>query len=360
MVFKGLSLFANVGIGETYLKDIGYPIVLANELIKERCKFYQHLNPEHTIIQGDITNQKIFAEIIENAKNLNVNFILATPPCQGMSLLGKQEDQDPRNLLITTVIKAMVELDPEFVLIENVPQMYQTKIDAYGTGEIITIQDYLKNEALKLGYKIKFDIFNAAHYGTPQNRSRAFTRIYKKHYYWQDPIKQKIITVKEAIGDLPSLESGECCGIKHHKAKIHNKNEILWLKHTPSGKTSRDNHTHHPKIHKEGENGEIVAEKMKGFHSTYSRIAWDKPAPAITMNNGSMGGQENVHPGRLLPDGTYSDARVLTHLELFRLTGLPDNWNIPEWVSDSMVRKVIGEAVPPILTKEIINTLELL
>lgn len=33
MIFKGLSLFANVGIGETYLKDIGYPIVVANELL---------------------------------------------------------------------------------------------------------------------------------------------------------------------------------------------------------------------------------------------------------------------------------------------------------------------------------------
>jgi DNA (cytosine-5)-methyltransferase 1 len=360
MEYRGLSLFANVGIGETYLKDIGYPIVLANELLKDRCRFYQHLNPNHQIIPGDINNLKIFSEIIETAKNLNVNFILATPPCQGMSLLGKQEHYDPRNLLITKVIKAVEELNPEFILIENVPQMYKTYIDAYGTGETITIQDYSKKEALRLGYKIKFDIFNAADYGTPQNRSRAFTRIYKKHYYWQDPPKQKIITVREAIGDLPSLENGEKSNIKYHNAKEHNKNEILWLSHTPTGQTARNNDTHHPKVHRKSNDGNIITEKMGGFHSTYSRIAWDKPAPAITMNNGSMGGQENVHPGRLLPDGTYSDARVLTHLELFRLMGLPDNWNIPEWASDSMIRKVIGEAIPPILTKEILKTIELL
>ena len=47
---------------------------------------------------------------------------------------------------------------------------------------------------------------------------------------------------------------------------------------------------------------------------------WDKPAPTITMKNGSISSQNNVHPGRLLPNGTYSDARVLTVAELSILT----------------------------------------
>lgn len=358
MEYKGLSLFANVGIGETYLNNINMPIVLANELLKDRCKFYQHLNPNHKIIQGDITDDKVFNCIIEKAKELGVNFILATPPCQGMSLLGKQEEQDPRNLLITMVIKAMVELNPEFILIENVPQIYETKIDAYGNGEIITIKEYLKQCADAMDYKIKFNFFNAADYGTPQNRTRAFTKIYKKIYYWEQPKKQNIITVRDAIGDLPSLESGEDSGVKYHKAKVHNKNEISWMKNTPSGEKSRNNPIHYPKILKPDKNGAVIFQEAKGFHSTYARIAWDKPAPTVTMNNGSMGGQENVHPGRKLNDGTYSDARVLTLLELFRLTGLPDNWNIPENVSENFVRRVIGEAVPPILTREILKCID--
>ena len=41
-------------------------------------------------------------------------------------------------------------------------------------------------------------------------------------------------------------------------------------------------------------------------------MKWDEPSPARAMNNGNMGGHNNVHPGRELPDGTYSDARVLT------------------------------------------------
>ena len=85
------------------------------------------------------------------------------------------------------------------------------------------------------------------------------------------------------------------------------------------------------------EDGTPAYQPMKGFKSTYSRMSWDKPAPTITMNNGSLGGQQNCHPGRQQKDGTYSDARVLSHLELFRLMGLPDNWNVPNWASDSMV-----------------------
>ena len=42
-------------------------------------------------------------------------------------------------------------------------------------------------------------------------------------------------------------------------------------------------------------------------------------------------------PEYINEDGTYSDARVLSHLELFRLMVLPDNWNVPNWASDSMV-----------------------
>lgn len=40
---KGLSLFANVGIAETYLKEVGVDIVVANELLEPRAKFYTHL-----------------------------------------------------------------------------------------------------------------------------------------------------------------------------------------------------------------------------------------------------------------------------------------------------------------------------
>lgn len=346
MKFNGLSLFANVGIAETYLKHIGFDIVLANELLEERARFYHHLH-QHDIISGDITDNNIYEQIIKKAKKLKVNFILATPPCQGMSIAGHMKADDPRNTLIIKAMQSFQDLLPEFMLIENVPQMFKTSILI--NGKSIMIKDHIYQISNNLGYEVKFDIFDAANYGTPQNRKRSFTRIYKKYYKWDDPIKQKLITVEEAIGDLPTLESGQKSNIPYHYSIKHNNNHILWMKHTPTGKTAFNNLIHYPQ--KDGR-------KIKGFSTTYKRISWDKPAPTITMSNGSISSQNNVHPGRLLADGTYSDARVLTLLEIFRLTGLPINWETPKWANDTLIRHVIGEAIPPRLVENIFKGLK--
>lgn len=345
MKFKGLSLFANVGIAETYLKDIGFPVVLANELLEERAKFYQHLH-QHDVIFGSITDNDVYKKIIEDSKKLEVNFILATPPCQGMSIAGKMDEDDPRNTLIIRAMQSFKDLLPEFMLIENVPQMFKTSILV--DQKPILIKDYIQTISSNLGYEVKFDIFDAADYGTPQYRKRSFTRIYKKNYQWNDPIKQKQITVRDSIGNLPSLEAGQSSNIHYHSAPKHNANHILWMKHTPTGKTAFENPVHYPK--KDGR-------KIKGFSTTYKRISWDKPAPTITMSNGSVSSQNNVHPGILLPDGTYSDARVLSLLEIFRLTGLPDDWSPPNWANETLIRHVIGEAIPPRLVENILKKL---
>ncbi len=343
--YKGLSLFANVGIAETYLKEIGFPVVLANELLNERVKFYEHMHG-HKAIAGSITDKNVYGDIIKEAKELGVNFILATPPCQGMSIAGKMDANDTRNTLIIKAMNVFEELLPEFMLIENVPQMLKTSIIV--NGKSILIKDYIQKIAKKHHYNVKFDIFDAANYGTPQNRRRSFTRIYKDCYEWNDPIKQDIITVKEAIGDLPTLSSGEKSNIPYHYSPKHNSNHILWMTHTPSGKSAFENPVYFPK--KDGR-------KIRGFPTTYKRISWDRPSPTITMNNGSISSQNNVHPGRLLPDGTYSDARVRTLLEIFRLTGLPNDWTPPKWAGDTLIRNVIGEAIPPHLVKNIFKGL---
>jgi len=142
---------------------------------------------------------------------------------------------------------------------------------------------------------------------------------------------------------------GEHSEIKFHYAKKHNERHISFLKHTPTGKTALHNKIHFPKK----ENGE----RIKGYTTTYKRIGWNKPAPTITMANGSVSSQNNVHPGRLLQDGTYSDARVLTLKEIFILTGLPDDWNPPEWASENLIRHVIGEGVPPKLIDSLLSNL---
>lgn len=341
-------MFASAGIAETYFKDAGIDIVVANELIEKRGKFYQEIYPTSKMIVGDINNkeikQKFLSAITEDTK-----FLIATPPCQGASTLGinKHMDQmisDPRNYLIYSVMEVIDKKDFDYIMIENVPRfldMYFPYKESFKKLEEILRDKYSKR------YVIDIRVLNSKDYGVPQTRPRAIIKMYKHGLKWGWPEEQEEITLKEAIGNLPSLESGEKSNIKYHYAKVHNDREVLAMKHTPTGCSAMKNDVYYPKK----EDGS----RIKGFHNTYKRMSWDAPAPARTMNNGNIGSHNNVHPGRLLPDGTYSDARVLTLRELFIVSSLPSEWKIPNDCTDNFIRQVIGEAIPPRLSYNIVK-----
>lgn len=342
---KGVSLFSNVGISETYFYKHNIEIIAANELLEKRCVFYSFLYPKVKMICGDITDKKIFKKLVNIYKKNNCSFLIATPPCQGMSIAGKMKEDDPRNNLIIQVIDFIKKTEPDNILIENVPGIL--KFFILVNGKKNKIIDYIINNLEPLGYFINYKVLDAADFNTPQFRKRAIFLI-SKIKKWEMPFPQKRISVKDVISDLPSLESGEFSNIKYHYIKKHNSNHIIWMKHTPTGKTAFDNKIYFPS--KDGR-------KIKGFSTTYKRIEWNKPAPTITMCNGAISSQNNVHPGRLKKDGTYSDARVLSVLELLRIMGLPDDWNIPHWVSDNLIRQVLGEAFPPKFAEAIITNM---
>lgn len=343
---NGVSLFANVGIAETYIKNHNINIVVANELLEKRVNFYKENHENCNIIQGDISNEIVFNKILNEAKKQNCDFLLATPPCQGMSVAGRMKEDDPRNSLIKYVIEFIKKLEPTHILIENVQGILKTSIMINGIKTKVV--DYINNELKPLDYFINPTLIDTADYGTPQSRKRAIFLI-SKISKWELPNKEDKITVKDAIGYLPSLESEENSEIEYHYAKKHNDRHISFLKHTSSGKTALHNEIHYPKK----EDGT----RIKGYSTTYKRIDWDKPAPTITMANGSVSSQNNVHPGILKEDGTYSDARVLSLKEIFILTGLPKDWHPPKWASENLIRQVIGEGVPPKLIDRLLTTL---
>lgn len=347
----GISLFASAGIGETYFKDIGIDIKVANELLEKRANLYRAINPETTVICGDITKDDVFSEIISSCPK-EIDFLLASPPCQGMSVAGKNRNQktmeaDERNYLITYVVKAIKTTNPTYVLVENVPALLKLKLkyaEAYRT--VLEILQYeFGNE-----YEIDSMVVDASDYGVPQTRLRAIIKMNRNGTVWQWPSKKEKITVREAIGHLPTLEAGETSDIKWHFARNHSKDNILWMKHTPTGKSAFSNPVYYPQK-KDGT-------RVKGYESSYRRIRWDSPAPTITIRNDCIASQRNVHPGRLLPDGTYSDARVLTPLELMLLNSLPADWNIPDDTPELLIRQCIGESIPPLMLKEIVRGIE--
>ena len=336
---KALSLFAGGGIGETYLEEINIHTAVANELLPDRAKIHQFRFPKTDMIIGDIKEKK--EEIIKKAKDAKIDLLIATPPCQGMSNLGRRDyENDERNYLIFDVFDIIDELSPSYIFIENVPKF----LDMYYpfNGEIVNLIDIL-NRKYSNEYEIVCGVYNAADYGVPQIRKRAIIRIYKKGLTWEDPIKQDHITLQEAIGHLPSVESGESSGIPYHDGPKHSAKHIEVLKHTPTGCSGHDNEFYYPK--------KDDGTRVKGYHNTYSRLHWDRVCPTRTMNSGSVSGSNNCHPGRLLPDGTYSDARVFTLLELFIVSSLPEDMKLPNGLSEKIIREIIGEGIPPLMSR---------
>lgn len=374
MRLNGLSLFSNVGIAEAYLKDVGIDVVLANEIDEKRAKFYQEVYSDAHMICGDITDQIIRDEIIKEAIQKNVEFIIATPPCQGMSEAGLRLEFDPRNKLIFYAVDVIKKVKPKFVLLENVPKQLTTKIEY--NGEVILIPEYIKRE---LGADYSFNketLVMAKDYGVPQLRERNIFLLVKKGlgYIWEFPQKQQEITLEEAIGELPSLDPLLREGIdetikrfpdyekkkevglqvsKWHYPPKHSWKQVEWMMHTPTGKSAIYNDRYYP--HKED------GTPVKAHHNNYRRLKWDMPCRTVTQNNGVISSLACVHPGRkyISDNGEmlYSDPRVLTIYELMIVMSLPLDWNIPDWAEDTFIRRVFGEGIPSKLVKEIVGEL---
>ncbi len=375
---KMLSLFANIGVAEAYLDEIGVEVVLANEMIERRAKLYSKIYPKTKMICGDITDKKIFNQIVDEAHNMEIDIIMATPPCQGMSTAGQQNENDERNKLICPVITAVKEIEPNYVFLENVPMFLNTKIEF--NNQHILIPDLLEQE-LGEKYTIYKYIIDTKNYSVPQTRERAIILMTKKEKNikeWTLPKADKhIVTMREAIGNLPMLDpfvtdiSDEERQVmfpqyeerkqtalkisKWHMPPEHVKRQVIAMQHTPSGCTAFDNEEYFPIK----ENGEAV----KGYHNTYKRQNWDTAAYTVTMDNRKISSQNNVHPGRLEyinEDGEeiYSDARTLTLYELMIIMSLPKNWSIPNNTSEAFLRRIIGEGIPPLFVKKVFENLK--
>lgn len=414
-----LSLFANVGFGEYYLKQNNFNVVVANELLQDRVDFYKTLYPEsQNVICGDIGDNSVQSKIINACKEAGpIDIVLATPPCQGMSLANAtKESNDPRNTLIVHAMDVFKAVEANYMLIENVTNMPNTYIYHPDYGQIKII-DYIE-EVIPEGFKCITQVVDGKYFNTPQERKRSITLI-SKNGEWRFPKdKNETVTLESSIGYLDSIEAQSSSDLKWHFSSKHNPYHIDWMRNTPSGKSAYFNkgdhypakiiknesnetiedlikngdvgwHTNPPVIiDKDGNVGKanITAKsidgKLKmfaeippnhslkrevyGFTTAYKRMSWDKPAPTVTMTNGSISSQNNVHPGRSNSDGTFSDARVLTIREVLLVCGLPPDLldSFAHEITDdtkfkfksgkfgydyhpSFIRKVLGELFLP-------------
>ncbi|MDE6035689.1 MAG: DNA cytosine methyltransferase [Ruminococcus sp.] len=205
---KAISLFSSAGIGELRIHKDKVSVIAANELVKQRAKCYSFFYPETQMICDDITNDDTKKKMIKIANDSKAELLIATPPCQGLNTLGKnkgqhQYEKDRRNFLILEVLDVIDACDFNYILIENVPKFIEMLFpynDNYYTLEQILKSKYRDR------YIIKIKVLNAKDYGIVQSRPRAIIKMWKNGLHWAWPQSEKEITLKEAIGHLPSLE----------------------------------------------------------------------------------------------------------------------------------------------------------
>ena len=371
---KGLSLFANVGVAEARFNEIGVEILLANEIDDKRVDFYREVYPKTKMIHGDIIDECVRTEIVEEAIHAQINFIIATPPCQGMSVAGNRDPNDPRNQLVYYAIDVIKRVKPNFIFLENVPRQLKTNICV--NDEIIKIPDYILRE---LGDDYLFNnvsLAKAKDFGVPQLRERSIFLLTKKDVgvIWEFPPKQDEVTLQNSIGSLPSLdpllreglpltqekfphyEEKRLAGLvvsKWHRPPTHPWRQVEWMMHTPTGKSAIFNEIYFPQK-KDGS-------EIKAHHNHYRRMDWDKPSRTITMFNNFISTLATVHPGKPYKENgeiLYSDPRALSIYELLIVMSIPVDWPIPEWVNDSFLRSVIGEGIPSKMSRDIFSHLQ--
>lgn len=412
--YNVLSLFSSAGIGELGIKKCGMDILLSNELLRERCELYHENYPETENICGNIWEKQ--SEIIQRWKSKRVGnpfMIYATPPCQGMSFNGlgkllseiregRRPKEDPRNRLIIPTVEIIKQLQPEWVLLENVPTMQSTVIRTEN-NEYKNIIDYIKQE-LSPNYVGMAEIVNCADYGIPQTRVRLITVLtknrngklyFKKHGSFL-PLRThsengenglpKWMTLKDAIGNLPSLsaeaDKNEDKEIEWHIVPIMKKDKFWWVKNTPLNETAYNNqcvecgYNENPRHGMCMEDGRHQSRKdtpiycsrcgsllprptmldrvtkerrlIKGFDSAYRRMSWDSPSPTLTQNFQYEASDKKLHP---------EQNRVLSVYEGLILQTI-NQYNYRFTINGKKISRVlccdiIGESVPPLIIEMI-------
>lgn len=359
---KAIELFAGAGGLSLGLKRAGFDIVLANEIEKDFAKTYKVNHPNTKVICSDIRSINFITEI-DKLGLKKIDLVCGGPPCQGFSTIGSKKEHDPRNNLFEEYLRVVSEINPNFIIFENVSGFKKL----YSGKAFNSIEKGLN----ELGFKTYSTILDVSDFGLPQIRERMIVVGWKKEFgdvEMPEPthsnadnifrLKRKL-TLMDAISDLPELGAND----NKNSYLTEPQNEFQKIARANSFKLTEHNSSNYGdkmleilSLIPEGGTIEDIPERLrpkKYFKNTYARLYPNKPAPTITRNFGTPSSSRCVHPFQ---------NRALSTREGARLQGFPDNYKF--FGSKTSKNLQIGNAVPPILgeviarkiIKSILNT----
>lgn len=377
-----VSLFSSAGVGCYGFKMEGFECVATNELIERRLnvqKANSKCKYESGYICGDVTTEAtkklLYSEINlwkkqEGLKRVDV--VIATPPCQGMSVANhkKNDKEIVRNSLVVESIKIIKEIHPRFFVFENVPAFMKTICtDIDGIDK--PISDAISNNLGK-EYSYISRTINFKNYGACSSRTRTVVIGVSKDYanevspyeLYPDIVPER--TLREVIGDMKPLNDfGEIDKDDiYHFFRKYPEHMRSWISDLHEGQSAFENEEDEKKPH-QIINGKLVINQQKNGDK-YRRNIWDKVGPCVHTRNDQLASQNTIHP---------SDDRVFSIRELMRMMTIPDTF---KWSTEDInilnslsieekrkylkkeeikIRQSLGEAVPTVIFKGIASNI---
>ncbi len=349
MQHYAIDLFCGAG-GLSYgFQEAGYKITVGVDTEQAALNTFELNHPGATGLNADLSQKDTIDKIIEIAGNRPIDVIIAGPPCQGFSVTGPRNFDDPRNKLYLAVIDMVKQYHPKGFIIENVPGMANM------------YEGQVKDEVLKrfkaMGYNIDCKILKACDYGVPQMRKRLIfmgvrNDIGEPHFpepKFGPETDKPYRTCRDAISDLPTRK--EELGVEVDKYTNEAETEYQKLMRGNCNVLSNHVATNHKDFVKEtialvpegGNYKDLPAGvgESRTFHMAWTRL--DGHAPARTVDTG----HRNLFH--------YKENRVPTVRESARIQSFPDDFVFTG--SRTKQERQVGNAVPPLLGKALAEEL---
>ena len=332
MKITAIDLFCGAGGFTCGIQQAGIRVAVGFDN-DPTCRPAYAANNGSRFLEADVA-QLSGVDLYTHWKDAKVKVLIAGAPCQPFSTITaheKKKNHRSRNL-IDDVARLVGESKPSIVVLENVPN-------------VVTRPIY-KNLIRKLkdaGFYVSVTVVDAADFGVPQHRRRAILMASRfGRLALPVPSVPHHVTVREAIGNLSPIESGETwIGDPLHKTQKLAPLNLARIKASkPGGDRSDWDKALWRKRDKKNDNTE-------SFKHTYSRMIWDAPANTLTTQFFNFGSGRFGHP---------EQDRTITLREGAILQGFPKNYTFAAYehkINIKPTATLIGNAVPPPLAKAI-------